>query len=71
MPNYQKLLAMTWGGLGAITLIAGGVFTVSKGDTVSGLALIAVGSPMLGTLLGFAVGEANGIKNERKKQTDS
>lgn len=67
MPNYQKLSAMFLGGLGALILITGGVFTVSQGDSVNGLALIAVGSPMLGTILGFAVGEQNGIKIATKE----
>lgn len=62
MVNYQKMLAMFLGGIGALVLIAGGIFTINQGDAVNGLALIAVGSPMLGTILGFAVGEQNGKK---------
>ena len=57
MPNYQKLMAMFWSGLGALLLIQMGY--------------VEVGAALLGTILGFAVGEANGVKNERKKQTDS
>lgn len=46
MANYQKLAAMFFGGIGALELIY--------------LGHIEVGAALLGTILGFAVGEANG-----------
>lgn len=53
MPNYQKLMAMAFSGLGALYLL--------------NLGYIEAGAGLLGAILGFAIGEANGIKRMNKE----
>ena len=55
--KWLKMNAMFWAGLGGMLLIY-------TGHTTEGAILLA-------TLTSFAVGENNGERNERKKQTDS
>jgi hypothetical protein len=66
--NYQKLMAMAFSGIGALVIVNGAIILISEGQVEVGLAIMGTGSTLLGTILGFAIGEKNGIRIANAQQ---
>lgn len=60
--GVRRVMAGAFIGVGALVLIAGGVFEVVRGNPTNGFAMIGLGTTPLTTMLGFFMGESNGKK---------